>query len=368
MDTGALKQQVRDALLDAFRTSGEMQITVSNASLGTAFNNFLAVPGTTYTLAVFNLLEWIESQNLLVQFLKTARRDNPGNARLAAVMAKFTGLEQIYDSLSPLGVNGQSLPFEQAEAIVLKQVRFEDIGPWLETLGRMRRAVCRIEPQPQIPGDPASLNGYGTGFLVAPDVVMTNFHVAESFWSDPVASQRVRVRFDFERPTPASVPSTGNEYTLAMQWEKEPQKGDPREHPWQCLASPFDKLDFALLRLETAAAKDIVGSSKREPLSFAVRDFTDSDPILILQHPNAEPLKLSFGSVTALDPPNHVRYLVNTLGGSSGSPCLTQDLKVGALHHAGPSGSNRGVKIGAITSFLRNFREQLKAMKLDHLI
>jgi hypothetical protein len=87
-----------------------------------------------------------------------------------------------------------------------------------------------------------------------------------------------------------------------------------------------------------------------------------------LQHPAAEPLKLSFGAVEDRDPPNHVRYKVNTQGGSSGSPCLTQDLKVVAIHHYGQMDKNRGVTHEAILNYLTGKREQLKPLGLGHLL
>ena len=64
-------------------------------------------------------------------------------------------------------------------------------------------------------------------------------------------------------------------------------------------------------------------------------------------------MKLSFGAVEKPDPPSHVEYKVNTQGGSSGSPCLTQDLKVTAIHHMGMADKNRGVTHEAILNFLK---------------
>jgi hypothetical protein len=188
MQTGSLKQTTREALLDAFRRPGEMSIVVSNAGLKTSFTNFLAAPGTTYEEAVFNLLEWVESQKQLIPFLQAAGQENFGNPKLRAVLSKLGPLEKQYHALRP------GLSLREAERIVLKGVTFEDVAAWLAQLTRMRRAVCRIEPQPQA----ESIVGYGTRYLVAPDVVMTNFQVAEGFWDNPAKAKRVKLRFDFE--------------------------------------------------------------------------------------------------------------------------------------------------------------------------
>ena len=79
-----------------------------------------------------------------------------------AEISKLADLESRFSELRPVG------SFEEAERIVLKGVKFEDVGPWIDQLATMRRAVCRIEPQPESD----TIEGYGTGFLVAPDVVI----------------------------------------------------------------------------------------------------------------------------------------------------------------------------------------------------
>jgi hypothetical protein len=358
MQTGSLKQTTREALLDAFRRPGEMSIVVSNAGLKTSFTNYLAVPGTTYEEAVFNLLEWVESQSQLIPFLQAAGQENNGNPKLRVVLSKLEPLEKQYHALRP------DLPLGEAERIVLKGVAFEDAAVWLAQLTRMRRAVCRVEPQPQA----ESLAGYGTGFLVAPDVVMTNFHVAEAFWDNPAKTKRVKLWFDFETEATGVGVSKGTEHTLALEWLAKPATGDEPKHPWQCLSSPVAHLDFALLRLAKPAGDETVDGSTRGFLQLTARAFNATDPILILQHPAAAPLKVSFGAVEEPVPPNQVLYKVNTEGGSSGSPCLTQDLKVSAIHHYGLVTNNRGVTHEAILSHLAGRREQLKALGLEHLI
>jgi hypothetical protein len=213
-----------------------------------------------------------------------------------------------------------------------------------------------------------SIAGFGTRYLVAPDVVMTNFHVAESFWANPAKAKRVKLRFDFESQTTGVGVSEGTEYALALEWPTKPTKGDEWKHPWQCMSSPQAELDFALLRLAKPSGDETVDGGVRGFLQLTARAFNATDPILILQHPAAAPLKLSFGAVEGPVPPNRVLYKVNTEGGSSGSPCLTQDLKVTAIHHYGLVNNNRGVTHEAILSHFAGKREQLKTLGLEHLI
>src|SRR5262245_49556126 len=101
MKTGPLKTQVRAALLDAFRKPTQMEIVVSDADIGITFPEFLAVPGTPYSSAVYSLLDEAEAQDKVVPLLQAARKANPGNPLLAAVMAQLAPLEAKYADLRP---------------------------------------------------------------------------------------------------------------------------------------------------------------------------------------------------------------------------------------------------------------------------
>lgn len=352
MQSGELRDDLRMALLDAFRTPGEMKIVVDYADLGVSFANFLAADGISYDVALFNLLQWVDAQDKVLPLMNSAGRKNWGNPKLKAVRAKLADLESRFSELRPVG------SFEEAERIVLKGVKFEDVGPWIDRLATMRRAVCRIEPQPES----ETIEGYGTGFLVAPDVVMTNYHVASTFWVGEERAERVRFRFDYESAKPGASAFRGTEHRLAITGRESSDLADESDKsPWQVSSSPEDPvgLDFALLRLARPAGDDLVRGAKRGFLKLTSRRFSPTDPILILQHPAAEPMKLSFGAVEKPDPPSHVEYKVNTQGGSSGSPCLTQDLKVTAIHHMGMADKNRGVTHEAILNFLKAQQDRL---------
>ncbi|HEY7426131.1 MAG TPA: trypsin-like peptidase domain-containing protein, partial [Gemmataceae bacterium] len=355
--------EVRDALLDAFPSSPiEIDILAASAGLKKNLSNYLAGAAAAYDTGLFNYLQWVNAQRLMTRLLKEATKEAPGNPELAKVMAKVSTLEREFASFRPLADDGRSLALEEAEALVLKHVTFENVGPWLEKLGKMRRAVCRIEPQPE-----PNRAGYGTGYLVARDVIMTNFHVAEPFWDKLNRAKRVRVRFDYETAAGGVGVSGGKEYSLRTKWPAGEAATAERRQPWQCLCSPETELDFALLQLNGPAASDQVGGAARSFLNLTSRPFNCTDPMMILQHPAGDPMKLSFGAVSQLEPPSKVRYKVNTQGGSSGSPCLTQDLAVTAIHHFRVDDQNRAVTHEAILSFLKqgNNPQQLQASGLE---
>ena len=71
-------------------------------------------------------------------------------------------------------------------------------------------------------------------------------------------------------------------------------------------------------------------------------------PLLIFQHPDGLPLRLDIRSVdTVLE--TRVTHTTNTMKGSSGSPCFDRELRLSALHRAGPDGVlNQGVPVAAI--------------------
>ncbi len=58
--------------------------------------------------------------------------------------------------------------------------------------------------------------------------------------------------------------------------------------------------------------------------------------MLVLQHPDGRRIKMAFGPVLSVNG-NRTRltHEVNTASGSSGGPCLTLDMRLAALHHAG---------------------------------
>ncbi|QDU75382.1 hypothetical protein Pan97_24120 [Bremerella volcania] len=326
------KQTLVDALMDAFRRPAELEMVVSNADLGTRFVNFLAAPGTTYDQAVFNLVDWVESRNLVIRFLQAAIQANSGNPKLQAFYRQFLDLSDRYNLLSP------NLAIESAEAIVLPNVTIEQVGQWLDRMNTMRRAICRIEPQPES----QSIEGYGTGFLVAPNIVMTCFHVVSSFWSDPSRANNVRIRFDYERGLDGSI-SRGTEVALLTT----PAHVEA-PFPWQCFSSPTSKLDIALLRLSSLVESKELEGTPREPLKLVPRQFRSGDPILILQHPMGTTQGLAFGAVNQVSSETQVLYDVNTQPGSSGSPCLTQDLKVTGIHRCHAGIANGGVPFTAV--------------------
>jgi hypothetical protein len=296
------------ALLDAFPELSGLRIVVEDV-LGVPLQN---IPlGNNLPIIALDLISWAQARGRLAELVLGAVSENPDNPQLRAIADRFRFAE---------AVAGEN------ERIVLQSVPFENAGQWLERLSRIRRAVCRIEPQPEA----KSIAGYASGFLVAADVLMTNFHVVQDLQA---TAGQTQVRFDYEVKEDGQ---TNNGRTCGL------------ADPWLLASSPVEQLDYALVRLAQRAGDDAVGCCTRGVLKLVAHDFVANEPIIVLQHPEAKPLKLAFGTVK--DPCDGVRvtYSANTEGGSSGSPCLTSALQVVALHHWGGTNHNRGIRMTKI--------------------
>ena len=192
--------------------------------------------------------------------------------------------------------------------------------------------MCRIERDGE---------ARGTGFLLGPAVVMTNYHVVEDLVSGDLDPERIRLRFDYKLLGDGIELSKGQAYKLAADW-------DIAHSPYSTLdteVSPVsvpgtDELDYALLRVEGAPGDEPVSSVNGTDGKGPARGFVPIPPqspphdwgmrrdLMILQHPDGQPLKLAIRSdaVSATLPdtraPTRVRYMTRTAPGSSGSPCF----------------------------------------------
>lgn len=345
-------EKIRTALRKAFpAATGRLDLVVADADIGL---EFAEIPGL-FESRIQILIQHAVGQYRLTRLLRSAIKAAPDNPELAEIAEV---IEQYFVFL-PRFLPNRDHPFAavEIERVLFKNVGFQNVREWLAKLDRLTRIVCRIEPQPRSRG----IEGYGTGFLVGPDVIMTNDHVVSgidgksAFWGNREKAAQVKVRFDCEYTTEGKS-TEGKEYKLAADY--------------QILRCPVDQLDFALIRLDGRPANDMIRGKRREFVIPSSYQFEESEPLLILQHPQAEPMKLAFGSITSKGEwaPNCIAYSVNTEGGSSGSPCLTQDLAVAALHNRGSLAVNRGVLMSSILAHcnLPDVRTSLLAAGLGH--
>jgi hypothetical protein len=305
--------------------------------------------GDDYTEIVFKVITTAESQGWTAELLAGAREQSPGSPALVGIA-------------QDVGLSSSSTALERK---VVKGSPQLDVAIFRKRMGEVETQVCRITlPTPDG-------TAHGTGFLVGPGVVITNYHVIEPVISKQTRPEDVTVLFDYKK-LGGHVISTGVEYKLAGDWlidsspmspiddEEEPKSGVPG----------LDQLDYAVLQLDGTPGSLPVGKGDATspprgwiPAPAAAYDFRPDTPLLIMQHPEALPLKLALemqGIIGLNENATRLKHRVNTETGSSGAPCFTSGWDLVALHHGGdPNFSaghtaqyNQGIPFSAILALL----------------
>lgn len=305
--TGAQYKEFHHALLRAFPSRNALEKLVL-FHLNERLGNIVA--GESLSDIAFNLIQWAASRGLIESLLMAARSDNPGNPELRAFAEKF-------------GSAPVSPPSRVVEKVIAESKSFFDIDAWRAGMSEVEPTVCRVEINAY------GNKGYGTGFLVGPSVVMTCSHVVEELINNPQgAGKDITLLFGYKTSGKDMILNQGQEYHLA--------------DDWLIASSPSGELDYALLRVDGTPGDDPVGGQAGAPPRRWLRPDTDyvfrpGDPLFMIQHPHAEPLKISFETdaiISINDERTRVLYRIDTEPGSGGSPCFNYGWKLVALHHA----------------------------------
>jgi hypothetical protein len=280
----------------------------------------------------------------------------------------------------------------ELERIIKATNSFLDVDKWRTKLGQIETQVCRIE----IRSNRGTI--YGTGFLLAPDVIITNYHVIEAVIEGEQGRTTNRgtsampgdviLRFDYKRLADGTTLNPGTVYHLATEnWliDKSPMSQvDSVPEPKSSLPE-LDQLDYALLRVNGTPGNDAVGN-KAEPAApprkwievpTQVSTLHPNSALFIVQHPQGDPLQLALETDAIIGVnanSTRVSYRTNTLPGSSGSPCFNSNWELIALHHSGDPNFdpahkpvyNEGIPIITIMDLLgqRGLRKILGEQKL----
>lgn len=153
---------------------------------------------------------------------------------------------------------------------------------------------------------------YGTGFMIAKDLVLTNHHVLYDWKRNTAPAARVEVRFGYEND------EDGREREFETCEGIAASIAGDREDDWAIVR---------LAKLPERHRYPILGLSAAKPPQV-------DDRVTIIQHPKGEAkqIGLHHNEVTLADD-RIILYRTDTEGGSSGSPVFNERWEVVALHH-----------------------------------
>lgn len=170
--------------------------------------------------------------------------------------------------------------------------------------------------------------GFGTGFLIAPNILITNNHV----FKEALEAVNCAVNFSYEKNKETQLVCNGSSFQLK-----------PDTFFYTC-----EKLDFTLVAVEDASIdkKDMLSVLGSLSLIGSKGKIRFRSPINIIQYPGGGVKKYTTEDnyVTAInDVQGTVFYTTDTEKGSSGAPCFNEFWEVAALHFtAVPSINEKG--------------------------
>lgn len=347
-------REFREALLEAFGLD-DLRLLVSD-ELDTTLEMIVADGGLP--IRVQEVIRWARRRDQVPQLLNGARERRPQNTKLATLAEELglasTGVRLAQPIEVDLGHTAQTTPgtwVSEGEILAPLKDRgpdghlrielqrvVQERGAWLnpgqfrERLAQRERQVCRV-----VVG-----SGGGTGFLVAPNLVLTNHHVITRLLDGRASPLDAHCLFDFRALADGTPVHAGRRVALHREWlvDSSPPAGSDLVVGG---AEPdAGECDYAFLRLAEPIGDEPLSSEHDAPVRgwLPVADpppaAASGHEVFVLQHPKQRPLALTLGRILGYNAGgNRLRHDANTQRGSSGSPCLNANLELIALHHAG---------------------------------
>ena len=215
-----------------------------------------------------------------------------------------------------------------------------------DRMSEIERALCAIGL-----GDGVN-KIVGSGFLVGPDLVLTNYHVLKNYLKVDAATgtiaengsgEQIFCFFDYvSLPAPAVPPIEGRAQryvtvkAVPAGWLR-CARVDLANDGTDDVQAQNHEYDYVLFQLERDVGNAPAALSGGEPRGWLTLP-SSIDPfgiqrLLLVQHAGGFPQSFDVGEFDSLhDPTSRVRYRLNSEHGSSGSPAVGQD-GVFALHN-----------------------------------
>jgi V8-like Glu-specific endopeptidase len=246
-----------------------------------------------------SILEEAEKQNKIIELVCIAHEEYPANPWLdLAVQNNLKGLRGPDISKLSWKENGS---LSNLEKLIEKQSTILPIS--FLSIGLMRaKSVARI----LLPD-----GSCGTGFLIAPDLILTNHHVIPT----PELAQETIIQFNYQKM------ADGNDEPVDT-YRLQPQNGFATSSP--------EINDWTAVRVNGKP------SETWGTLKIARQKIQTDDYVVIIQHPGGGPKQIAlYHNVVTFVNSDRIQYLTDTMPGSSGSPVFNSDWEVVGIHHSG---------------------------------
>lgn len=229
-------------------------------------------------------------ENSVLEFLdelpKFISPENSPSPVAEYVSEDYPKLERDFSFQKILGINN------------LKQIS------WLQRTLDVSSSVCRI----------LTPNGFGTGFLIGNDRLMTNNHVIPT----PETANQSIAEFNYQQDT------TGK-YLQSFRFHLSADL---------FTTSPKDELDYSIVGFAPNTNLSILenwGYLEINPNANPI----PTEHVIIVQHPNGGLKQIVLtGNQVVNSKAQYLFYTTDTMPGSSGSPVFNDLLQVIAIHHA----------------------------------
>lgn len=331
---GPQRKMLREALTGVFRRSRDLDMFLDDQGFDPLGD---VVESGPFRAEVFDLIREFERRGLLDSFVDSVRRE----------YTQSPAIEDLEKRLALADTKAEEQRVVRSFGLerLVRDAGFDDLNLWAGRLVAAGKKICRISYAMD------EGNVRGTGFLVASDLVLTNYHVMEHVIQGQIDPESVQVNFGYAE-TEHGV-NAGHVVKLATDWLLDNAPYGVADTKEDGGMPESGELDFALIRL-AASAGDKLGWFKLHKSMPNVQDTI----VFVLQHPEGKPLKQSIGMVRESTTSMRLRYDADTEPGSSGAAVLDQRLQLVALHHAGDPNFkitaryNQGVPVALIRKHL----------------
>jgi len=294
----------------------------------------------------WEVVDWADGKMRIKELVEFIVRRNP---ELAPILRSFDLEVELSPDVAFQGSSG----LDNLERSTADQNGTFRYGPLLEQSIAIRGQVCYI-----------SGSKTGTGFLVAADLVLTNYHVVQNEVVGLKPPSELLLRFDYLSEFDRGI---GVRVAATSEWCVARSPYAPGDAVEAGRAPAVSELDYALLRLADPVGRTRTRDNRERgwiELSQLKPVPRVNQTVNVIQHPNNEPLSFAAGRSSGITA-NGLRfhYQAETKGGSSGSPVFAADMSVVGLHQAGAPGNqnepgeyNQGIPLGLIMSDLESKR------------